>query len=50
MYQACTVGSGGTCAVALAHTGAGLGWWALAGFTLLTAGLAVLRLVPRREA
>ena len=35
----------------LAHTGAfGLAWYAVAGFTLIMAGAAVLQLLPRKRA
>jgi hypothetical protein len=42
---ACAAGGGG-----LATTGLNIVWLLLAAFALLGAGMAVMRLVPRREA
>lgn len=44
---AVTVATGG--GTALAATGMNIAWLLLAAFALLSAGLAVLRTVPRRE-
>jgi LPXTG-motif cell wall-anchored protein len=45
-----TVGLGSTAAgAALAYTGADVVWLVIAGFTLLAAGVALLRILPRSE-
>lgn len=50
MYQkagaALTAGTAGT----LAYTGMSAFWYVLAGFALLAAGTALMRIVPRRAA
>lgn len=51
MYN-CTTATTGACAAGggLATTGLNIVWLLLAAFALLGAGMAVMRLVPKREA
>lgn len=48
MASSATAGAG--VSGVLATTGADVFWYALAGFALLAAGMAVLRIIPRRKA
>lgn len=49
MYTATCTSAGAAGACTLAHTGFGAGFIAVAGFTLVMAGMAVLNLLPRRQ-
>lgn len=48
MYGNGAVAGGATAGALLPLTGFNIVWYAVAGFTLVSAGLALLRLVPKR--
>lgn len=50
MYSRASVGGAGAAIGGLAATGMNVIWLVLAAFALLGAGLALLRILPRREA
>lgn len=49
MYDKAAVSTGTATIAALPMTGFSVLWWILAGFALLMAGGALLRLAPRRQ-
>ena len=49
MYSVKAAGTGAAGSATLAYTGMNTLFYAVAAFTLVMAGLAVVRLVPRRE-
>ncbi|MBB5868119.1 LPXTG-motif cell wall-anchored protein [Allocatelliglobosispora scoriae] len=48
MYGSGTAAGGATAGAMLPVTGFNIVWYAVAGFTLVSAGLALLRLLPKR--
>ncbi len=49
MYTVKATGAGAASSATLAYTGMNTLFYAVAAFTLIMAGLALVRLVPRRE-
>jgi LPXTG-motif cell wall-anchored protein len=49
MYGGAAAGGAGAAGAMLPLTGFNVIWFVVAGFTLVSAGLAIMRLMPRRE-